>query len=133
MAVRTPTQSQEDTAEISEVGPDVLCKLCLCEQSAAATRKLQSCNCVFCAPVREYSSYLTANLIKATARHTYRWHIFKGVICSRKALKTPTCTELHRHSLPAKMISSGEPMEPGRSCDTASFFKILKAIDHGRS
>ncbi|TWW79659.1 E3 ubiquitin-protein ligase RNF144B isoform X1 [Takifugu flavidus] len=51
MADKSATQRQEDgdsAAEISEVGWEVFCKLCLCEQPTTATRELQSCNCVFC-------------------------------------------------------------------------------------
>lgn len=68
MADKSPTQSQEDgdsAAEICEVGSEVFCKLCLCEQPTTATRELQSCNCVFCVAVREYNSYITTNYYKS--------------------------------------------------------------------
>lgn len=103
MADKSPTHSQEDgdsAAEISEVGSEVFCKLCLCEQPTTATWELQSCNCVFCVAVREYNRYITTNYHK----NNHETHL--DVIWSRKALKkTPARTQLHHLMM---KISLGE-------------------------
>lgn len=66
MASRRPTPSREagDSAPGNpeaginpDPGPEVFCKLCLSEQPPAATRELQSCNCVFCSAVRERDTH----------------------------------------------------------------------------
>lgn len=55
MAARNPTQSSSPERRASpdrrasyEPVPEVFCKLCLMEQPSAATRELQSCQCIFC-------------------------------------------------------------------------------------
>lgn len=49
MATRSPTLSQGNGDCTSpEPVSEVFCKLCLSQQPSAATRELQSCNCIFC-------------------------------------------------------------------------------------
>lgn len=57
MASRSPNLSREagdlapgtpEAGDNPQPGPEIFCKLCLSEQPSAATRELQSCNCVFC-------------------------------------------------------------------------------------